>query len=61
AAPAQLEVFDLNGRRLFSEIYEMEQGLQTLLLPVSALPGKGIFTYRLRVGEAVSSGKLVRI
>jgi len=61
AAPAQLEVFDLNGRRVFSEIYEMEQGFQTLLLPASALPGKGIFTYRLRVGEEVSSGKLVRI
>ncbi|MFN0173569.1 MAG: hypothetical protein ACKVU0_02885 [Saprospiraceae bacterium] len=61
AAPAQLEVFDLNARRVFSEIYEMDKGFQTLLLPAFALPSKGVFTYRLSVGELVSSGKLVRI
>jgi hypothetical protein len=61
AAGAHLEVFDLNGRRVFAETYEMETGLQTLLLPGSALPGKGVFVYRLSVGEAVSQGRLVRI
>jgi len=61
AAPLQLEVFDLNGRRVFSETYDMEQGFQTLRLPASALLGKGVYGYRLKVGEAVSSGKLVRI
>jgi hypothetical protein len=58
---AHLEVFDLNGRRVFNETYDMETGLQTLLLPGSAMPGKGVFVYRLRVGEAVSQGRLVRI
>ncbi len=61
AASAQLEVFDLNGRRLVSELYDLEPGFQSLRLRASALPGKGVFAYRLRVGEAVSSGRLVRI
>jgi hypothetical protein len=57
----QLEVFDLNGRRVFSENYDLETGLQTLLLRASALPGKGVFVYRIRVGEAVLQGRLVRV
>ncbi|MDO8366994.1 MAG: T9SS type A sorting domain-containing protein [Saprospiraceae bacterium] len=61
AAPAHLEVFDLNGRRVVTEIYALETGLQTLRLPASSLPGKGVFAYRLRVGDAVSRGRLVRI
>ncbi|MBC7775036.1 MAG: T9SS type A sorting domain-containing protein [Phycisphaerae bacterium] len=61
AASAHLEVFDLNGRRVFSETYDLEKGLQTLRLPGNVLPGKGVFAYRLSVGEAVSRGRLVRI
>lgn len=61
AGPAHLEVFDLNGRRIFSEIYEMEAGFQTLRLPASVLSDKGVFTYRLSAGKAVSRGRLVRI
>lgn len=61
AAPAHLEVFDLNGRRILSERYDMEIGLQTLRLSASALPGKGVFLYRIRVGDAVSQGRLVRL
>ena len=60
-APAHLEVFDMNGRRVFSEVYDLEKGLQTLRLPASYLPGKGVFAYRIGVGEAVSRGRLVRI
>lgn len=58
---AHLEVFDLNGRRIFSDTYDLGTGLQTLRLPASALPSKGVFAYRLTVGAAVSSGRLVRV
>lgn len=61
AASAHLEVFDLNGRRVFSETYDLEAGFHSLRLPASALQGKGVFAYRLGVGEAVSRGRLVRI
>ncbi len=58
---AHLEVFDLNGKLLVSEVYDMETGFQTLRLPASSLAGKGVFIYRLAVGEAVSRGRLVKI
>ncbi len=61
AADAHLEVFDLNGRRVFSETYYLETGFQTLQLPASALQENGVFSYRLRVDEAVSCGRLLRI
>ncbi len=60
-APAHLEVFDQNGRRVFSETYDLEAGFQSLRLPARALPTRGVFAYRLGVGEAVSRGRLVRI
>ncbi|MFN0214114.1 MAG: T9SS type A sorting domain-containing protein [Saprospiraceae bacterium] len=61
SALACLEVFDLNGRQVYSETYQMEAGLQSLRLPARALPGKGVFIYRIKVGEAMSKGRLVRI
>ena len=61
SATAHLEVFDLNGRRVFYETYNLEVGFQTVRLPASALQEHGVFSYRLRVDEAVSCGRLVRI
>lgn len=61
ATPAQLELFDLNGRLVFSKTYALENGLQTITLPASALPDRGVFAYRIAVGTAVTSGRLVRI
>lgn len=61
AAPAHLEVFDLHGRLIFHDRYDLDKGLQTLLLPASALSGQGVYVYKLKVGEVVSSGRLVRI
>lgn len=61
ASSAHFELFDLNGRRVFSNVYALESGLQTLTLPASVLPDQGVFAYRISVGSAVSSGRLVRI
>jgi hypothetical protein len=59
-ASATLEVFDLDGRRVFAEQYELESGLQSLVLRAAHLPRSGLFAYRLRVGDSVSVGRLVR-
>lgn len=61
ASAATLEVFDLNGRRLYAETRELESGLQTLRLPAAVLPKSGVFAYRLSAGGAVSCGRLVKI
>lgn len=61
-ASATLEVFDLDGRRVFAAPYELESGFRALVLPAAHLPrGGGLFAYRLRVGESVSVGRLVRV
>lgn len=60
-ASAWLEVFDLNGQQVYSNTFELDGGLQTLRLSASSFGGKGVFAYRLRVGDAVTSGRLVRI
>lgn len=60
-ATTQLDIYDLNGKRVFSEAYDMETGIQSLRLPASALPGKGVFIYRIAAGAAVAQGRLIRI
>lgn len=60
-APAYLEVFDQNGRLVFSNQYDLEPGMQSIRLQASALPGKGVFGYRIRVGNSVVSGRLIRL
>jgi hypothetical protein len=56
-----LDVFDLNGKLLYSDRFDMEAGLQTLRLSGSALPAQGVMMYRIRADQASSSGRLVRI
>lgn len=60
-SPAHLEIFDLNGRSVWSNHYTLEPGLQSLRLRAGLLPGKGVYMYRLRVGAEVSGGRLVRV
>lgn len=60
-ASTWLEVFDLNGQQVYANAFDLDSGLQTLRLSASAFGGKGVFAYRLRVGDAVTSGRLVRI
>jgi len=56
-----LDVFDLNGRHVFSNTYTLESGLQTIPLSAAQLPEKGVYAYRLKVGDAAAQGRLVRI
>ncbi len=59
-ASVLLEVFDLNGRKVVSQTYNVGSGLQTIRLLNTDLPGKGVFAYRISAGEAVGRGRLVR-
>ncbi|MCC7467361.1 MAG: T9SS type A sorting domain-containing protein [Saprospiraceae bacterium] len=56
-----LEIFDLNGRLLQADQFEVEAGLQSLRVSGSLLPVQGVLMYRIRADKSVSSGKLVRV
>lgn len=60
-ATATLEIFDLNGRRVYRGWYDLEAGLQNLVLLGNAWGSPGVFTYQITVGNAISKGRLVRI
>lgn len=61
ASVATLEIFDLNGGAVYLEHFNLEEGLHHITIPATTLPAQGVFTYRIQVGAAVSSGRLVRI
>ncbi len=60
-ANARLEVFDAQGKLVFTNDFQLEKGLQTLPLSGFVLPNAGVFAYRLSVGNAISRGRLIRI
>ncbi len=57
---ALLELFTLDGRRVFSERYDLEQGQQVVRVAASQLPSDNIFMFRWWVNGQSFSGKLVR-
>lgn len=61
AGVVYLELFDLNGKLLHTDRFEVEAGLQSLLIRGSELPAQGVLMYRIRADQASASGKLVRI
>lgn len=63
AAPemALVEVFDFSGKMIFQKEKPLERGTQWLDIPASALPQKGVYTWRVKAGEITQSGKLVRM
>lgn len=60
SASALLEIFQLNGQLVYTGAYDLEPGSQTIRVGATALPEEKMFVYRLRVGEEVFTGKLVR-
>ena len=60
AKSAVLEVFDLTGRIVFSEEKNLASGLHRWEIPGSALASGSLGIWRLRVGEQIVTGKLVR-
>lgn len=60
-ATATLEIFDLNGRRVYRGWYDLAAGMQNLVLLGNEWGNPGVFTYQITLGKTVSKGKLVRI
>lgn len=55
-----LEVLDLAGRLLFRTETPLPAGPALLEIPAAALPQAGAYVWRVRMGEAVKVGKVVR-
>lgn len=56
----RLEVYDLSGKLLWSDDQPLSQGEQAMRIPVWVLPTPGLYVWRVRAGEMVNTGKLVR-
>lgn len=61
AAAVTLEIFNLNGQLVFQSTQQLEAGSHKVRLPGAALPGAGVWIYRISTGEAVASGRLIRL
>lgn len=55
----ELDIFDLNGRLIFSKHQKMQLGENNIHLPKTIFPTKGIYFYRIKLGSENSSGKLI--
>ena len=60
AGTVQLDVFDLDGKRVYRQIEEREPGRHVLRLGADHLAAAGVYIYRLQAGDAVLSGRLIR-
>ncbi len=60
SCPILLEVFDLNGRLLWSQEQMLSAGEQQLEIPAEAVPAGQMALYRIRAGGGVLTGKIMR-
>ncbi len=61
AANLQLALYGMDGRLLHREVAHFEAGLQHWNIKEDWLPGPGIYTYRLKVNQEETIGKLLKI
>ncbi|MCC6459070.1 MAG: hypothetical protein IT260_01285 [Saprospiraceae bacterium] len=59
-AEVELELLDGQGRRAYRSVQLLEAGYWQVDLPAEALPGAGLWWYRIRAGAAEQSGRLLR-
>jgi len=57
----RLELFDLAGKVVFGDTRPFSVGQHEWVLSARALPGSGVYAYRLSAGAAVWSGRVVRL
>lgn len=57
---AVLAVFDMQGKLVYQAAQELAEGMQSLVLPAHALVQVGAYVYRLNIGAALFTGKLIR-
>ncbi len=58
---ALLEIFSLDGRRVYAENFDLETGQQSIRVIAGDLPDDNMFLYRCWVNGAVFSGKMARM
>jgi hypothetical protein len=59
ASPVSLEIYDVHGRLVFAENYDLEQGSQMIRLNSHSLPANRVYWYKLAYDQKEASGKLV--
>lgn len=57
---AVLAVFDMQGKLVYQAVQELAEGTQSLVLQAHALAQAGAYVYRLNIGAALFTGKMVR-
>ena len=57
---AQLAIFDLTGKLMYTQAQELGSGEQWITVPADAFEQIGVYTYRMYVGDALFCGKLIR-
>lgn len=55
----ELDIFDLNGRLVFSKHEKMQSGENNIHLTKTTFPTQGIYFYHIKMGSQISSGKLI--
>lgn len=61
AADVQVQVSDLTGKVLYQTELPYPTGSHLLTVPAAALPQAGVYAWRVQVGSAAKSGKVVRM
>lgn len=56
-----LELTDIAGKSLWLNRIQLDAGEHRLEIPAAAFPEPGVYTWRLRAGELLTSGKLVKM
>ncbi|MEY3194723.1 MAG: hypothetical protein RIQ78_820, partial [Bacteroidota bacterium] len=57
---ALIELFTLDGKRVYSEYSALEEGSQTVRVHAGKLPTDKVFLYRFSMNHALFAGKIVR-
>jgi len=57
----RIELSDLNGKLLWVNDLQLEEGNHHVEIPASSMSGKGVYVWRIWAGEVVKAGKLVRL
>jgi len=61
AEAIHFEINDIGGKVIWFTDLKLEKGSHQLEIPASAMPGSGVYLWRLRAGKLLKSGKLVRL
>lgn len=61
AGTIELYLSDLSGREVFRQFFQWEAGLHEMIVPADAMQQGGVYVWRVKAGDMVRSGKLVRL